>query len=126
MTAKDLEKLVDWMTFLLMLIAMFLFAIFLSVVDAHAQPAPQDTLITFVDGADLQRQIQEIRKCGKIWVTDIIVPDSAAVSYQVFRCRVNVQWGIIFPPDIEIRLVTGELLQHRQDGEALITWEWTE
>lgn len=87
---------------------------------AHAEPAPQDTLITFTDGADLQRQVREIRAvCDTTdgaWVED----SSSRTYYPVLiRCRVNIriEWyknphqAINFDPII---------------GEALITWEWTE
>lgn len=41
---------------ILIWLIIILLGLSLGVQFAHAEPAPQDTLITFTDGADLQRQ----------------------------------------------------------------------
>lgn len=116
------------------LLLMWVFLFFLGwvafAVIINAQPA-EDTLITFTDGADLQRQVAEIRAvCDTIsgkWVND-----STYRTYfpPMTRCRVNVtiQWFINPSLKAEAGLhvvnIANPIPYIKVPGEALITWEW--
>lgn len=106
----------------------------------HAQPVPQDTLITFTDGADLQRQVREIGAvCDSVeigtWPTyylDLEADSSWTVMRPVYeaRCRTNVQVQWFINPSLKAEAglhvvnIANPIPYVEVPGEALITWEW--